>query len=393
MIEAGRVYLRAGGKGGVSSQVTDVAGKLRGKAMQDGNVKPGTRMMRAWLPLIVMIISVLASGCATNSGTAKTEALIATATRDDSRDNLALNSRIIALANPDNSLRDYRLGSGDLLEISVFDIPELSKIRVRVASEGQITVPLVGSVNAGGKTAEELEEALVTSLATKYVRNPQVNVFVIEHHSHRISVLGSVKKPGVFEVSGPRSLVDMLAMAEGLTEQADQTVYLMRRVAKSSGPGNPGSQEQAASDGKAAQEAVVEINLDEMLVSGKEDLNVPLQSGDVIHVPKAGSYFVGGAVKNPGAYAMKGKTVTVDQAIIEAGGITNIADLEGVRIFRERGGQKKEIIEVSLNEIEQGKRGPLVVKNDVVLVSKHGGKVLMYGLLDLFRVGFGATLF
>ncbi len=297
------------------------------------------------------------------------------------------------MANPDSLSGDYRLGTGDLLEISVFDIAELSKIKARVGAEGLVTLPLAGTVSAGGKTAMEFEEIVKTTLGSRYIRDPQVSVFVLEHHSHRISVLGAVKKPGVFEVSGPRSVVDMLAMAEGLTEQSDQVVYLIRRVAKSSAaPDSSGSQPQAAANGKSAQEAVIEINLEEMLVDGKEELNAPLQSGDVVHVPKAGSFFVGGAVQKPGSYLLKGRDVTVDQAIIEAGGVTKVADFEGVKIFRELKGQKKQIIEVSLNEMEQGRKGPLVVKNDVILVSSHGVKSFWFGFLEFIRFGIGTTL-
>src|SRR5574337_493193 len=272
--------------------------------------------------LFGVILAFFISGCATSSGISKTEALIANMTRDESRDNLALNSRILAMANPDSLSGDYRLGTGDLLEISVFDIAELSKIKARVGAEGLMTLPLAGTVAAGGKTAMELEETIKMALASKYIRDPQVSAFVLEHHSHRISVLGEVKKPGVFEVSGPRSLVDMLAMAEGLTEQSDQIVYLNRKVAKSSAaPEAPGPQPQTAANGKSVQEAVLEIKLEALLVNGREELNAPLQSGDVIHVPKAGSFFVGGAVQKPGSYLLKGREVTVDQAIIEAGGV------------------------------------------------------------------------
>lgn len=296
------------------------------------------------------------------------------------------------MANPDSLSGDYRLGTGDLLEISVFDIAELSKIKARVGAEGLITLPLAGTVSAGGKTAMELEETVKAALGSRYIRDPQVSVFVLEHHSHRISVLGAVKKPGVFEVSGPRSVVDMLAMAEGLTEQSDQIVYLIRKVAKSSiAPDQLGVQPQSGSNGKSTQEAVLEINLDEMLISGKEELNAPLQSGDVVHVPKAGSFFVGGAVQKPGSYLLKGRDVTVDQAIIEAGGVTRVADFEGVKIFREVKGQKKQIIEVSLNEMEQGRKGPLVVKNDVILVSSHGVKSFWFGFLEFIRFGVGAS--
>lgn len=347
------------------------------------------------IPILLfgVMIMLLVSGCTTSSGASKTEALIANMTRDDSRDTSALNSRILAMANPDSLSGDYRLGMGDLLEISVFDIPELSKIKARVSGEGLITLPLAGTLSAGGKTAMQLEEAVRTALGSRYVRDPQVSVFVLEHHSHRISVLGAVKKPGVFEVSGPRSVVDMLAMAEGLTEQSDQTVYLIRRAAKSSASSDSThSVLRTASNGTSAQEVVVEINLEQMLANGRDELNIPLQSGDVVHVPKAGSFFVGGAVLKPGAYLLKGRDVTVDQAIIEAGGVTKVADFEGVKIFREDKGQKKQIIEVSLNEIEQGRKGPLVMKNDVILVNSHGGKSAWFGFLEFIRFGVGASI-
>lgn len=339
------------------------------------------------------MLTLVVSGCATNSGVSKTEALIANMTRDDSRDTSALNSRLLAMANPDSLSGEYRLGMGDLLEISVFDIPELSKIKARVSGEGLITLPLAGTVSAGGKTAMELEQAIKTALGSKYIRDPQISVFVLEHHSHRISVLGAVKKPGVFEVSGPRSVIDMLAMAEGLTESSDQIVYLIRRVAKPSAlRDSPDSQPQAASNGKSAQEVVVEINLEQMLADGKDELNTPLQSGDVVHVPKAGSFFVGGAVLKPGSYLLKGRDVTVDQAIIEAGGVTRVADYEDIKIFREVRGQKKQIIEVNLNEIQQGRKGPLVMKNDVILVDSHGGKSAWFGFLEFIRFGVGASI-
>ncbi len=339
-----------------------------------------------------VIMMLFGSGCATSSGVSKTEALIASMTRGETKDNLALNSRILAMANPDSLAGDYTLGQGDLLEISVFGIEELSKIKARVSSEGFITLPLAGTVSAGGKSAIALEETIKTALGSKYVRDPQISVFVLEHHSHRISVLGAVKKPGVFEVSGPRSVVDMLAMAEGLTEQSDQVVYLIRKATKSPTASEPpGLQPPATSNGKSAQEAVLEINLEEMLVNGRDELNAPLQSGDVVHVPKAGSFFVGGAVTKPGSYLLKGREVTVDQAIIEAGGVTRVADFEGVKIFRENKGQKKQLIEVSLNEMEQGQKGPLVMKNDVILVSSNGFKSAWFGFLEFIRFGVGAS--
>ena len=125
---------------------------------------------------------------------------------------------------------DYRVGAQDLLDISVFGVEEL-KHQARVNSNGLINVPLVGSVMAGGKTVPELEAELAGKYADGYLQNPQVSIFVKEYTSQRVTLEGAVNKPGIYPLTGKTTLLQAVAMAEGLDEFADlEGVVLFRQV-------------------------------------------------------------------------------------------------------------------------------------------------------------------
>lgn len=125
---------------------------------------------------------------------------------------------------------DYRIGAQDLLEISVFGVADLSRT-ARVNSNGQISLPLVGSVMAGGKTIPDLEKELATRYADGFLQKPQVSVFVKEFTSQRVTLEGAVKKPGIYPLTGKTSLLQAIAMAEGLEELADpQGVVVFRQI-------------------------------------------------------------------------------------------------------------------------------------------------------------------
>ncbi len=125
---------------------------------------------------------------------------------------------------------DYRVGAQDLLEITVFGVPELSR-GVRVNSSGQISLPLIGAVPAGGHTIPELEEAISTALKKTYLQNPQVTVFVKEYTSQRITLEGSLKNPGIFPITGKTTLLQAVALAGGLDPLADlKGVVVFRQV-------------------------------------------------------------------------------------------------------------------------------------------------------------------
>ncbi len=121
----------------------------------------------------------------------------------------------------------YKVGSLDVLDISVFKVPELSKV-VQVADTGTINLPLLGEVPAAGRTAQEIEQDLTKKLGAKYLKSPQVTVFVKEHNSQRVTIEGAVRKPGVYPIRGKLSLVQLLATAEGLDKETyskDVTIF------------------------------------------------------------------------------------------------------------------------------------------------------------------------
>ena len=118
-------------------------------------------------------------------------------------------------------VEDYRIGPSDLLEISVFQVPELSRT-VRVNARGALTLPLVGQIQAGGLTGQQLEALLANKLRESYLQNPQVSVFIKEFVSQRVTVSGSVNKVGVFPISGKTTLMQAIAMAGGLDKLADE---------------------------------------------------------------------------------------------------------------------------------------------------------------------------
>ena len=311
---------------------------------------------------------------------------------------------------------DLPLGPGDLLEISVVDMPEISGRRVRIPRQGTVNLPLLGDIPVAGHTAAEVEEEVRKRLKEKYMHDPQVAVFVHERRSQRVSVLGAVRKGGVFELSGRMRLADALAMAEGLTDDADQVIFLFRRapsdvVARAAaarglqgasaaqgapaqgrppaGQGTPAEQSTPGAQATSGDLTDVMTTVDlEAIAAGNEELNVPLEAGDVIQVPRAGSVYVGGSVVKPGPVQLKGRT-TVHQAIVAAGGPTNVAAWGDVRLYRKKPDGQVEIKTFDLDEFEAGKEVPVVQKNDVVVVGKSAIKAFFYGSLDLLRGVFG----
>jgi polysaccharide biosynthesis/export protein len=124
---------------------------------------------------------------------------------------------------------DYKIASLDVLEVTVFGVPDLSRT-VQVSSNGAITLPLINTVQAGGKTQSQLEKEIARKLDAAYLQSPQVTVFVKEYNSQKITVDGAVRKPGIFPITGQTSLLQAIALAEGLDTVADPSGILIFRV-------------------------------------------------------------------------------------------------------------------------------------------------------------------
>jgi polysaccharide export outer membrane protein len=120
------------------------------------------------------------------------------------------------------------IGPQDVLDISVFQVPELSKT-LEVSDTGTINFPLLGEITAAGKTPEELQRELTSKLAADYLQHPVVTVFVKESNSQRITISGAIDKPGIYPIKGPTSLMQIVALAGGFKEQSDSTVLILRQ--------------------------------------------------------------------------------------------------------------------------------------------------------------------
>jgi polysaccharide export outer membrane protein len=361
-----------------------------------------------WMLVMVALLALVASSCTTTSrsavdppvagaGNAPGAATVSlppeVPSGHGSPDNAdRLNTRLFRRAAPRDTPGDLPLGPGDLIEISVVNMFELSGRKVRVPRDGGITLPLLGAVPVSGRSPAELEEDLRRRLQEKYMHDPQVSVYVHERRSQRISVLGAVRKGGVLELTGRLRLADALAMAEGLTDDADHVVYVFRRApadAVARAQAGRAQVTESAAPGTTTETTDVMTAIDlEAIANGNEELNVPLEAGDVIQVPRAGSVYVGGQVARPGSVPLKGKT-TVYQAILAAGGPTNIAALGDVRHYRTRPDGQVGVTALDLDEFEAGKGAPEVQKNDVIIVGKNSIKAFVYGTLELFSGVFG----
>jgi polysaccharide export outer membrane protein len=294
----------------------------------------------------------------------------------------AMNERILmsAFSSKRDPYRDYKIGPEDLLEISVFEEEKLNKT-VRVSSQGNISLPLLGILRVKDLNANELEKEIRDLLAEKYFQDPHVSVFIKEYRSQRISVIGAVEKPGVFDVTGEKTILDMLAMGGGLKGDAGQLLFLIR----------PPRQEEKTSKGKKDSEEQTPktfmIDLEELLVKGDLTLNMPLSHGDVINIPVSGKIFVGGEVRSPGGFPLGGKRLTVSQAITLVGGLTPKAAGSETRIFRySEKGTEREILSVDVYSIQKGESEDLNLKeNDILLVPKSGTKAFFVEFWDFIK--------
>lgn len=256
------------------------------------------------------------------------------------------------------SMADYRVGPKDVLDITVYREPDLSK-RYRVMGAGTISFPMIGKVNVGNLTMAEIEQVLESNLAQGYLMNPQVSVMVATYESQQVLVLGAVRNPGYYPLHGTTMLLEILSRAGGLKQENPhhQSIVVMR---------------QHQSVEILNQEATVQtirIDLGQLLSKGNMSLNIPLQKEDVVLVPLPASVMVFGEVKNPGAISLSNHTTLVE-AISKAGGFTNIAASSRVRIVRTVEGIEKTMRVNVADLIKGGGRSQNIVlePDDIVVV-------------------------
>ena len=272
----------------------------------------------------------------------------------------------LSAAQSNTSTLDYRIGPDDLIQVTIYNIPEQEArgtprtVILRVSHQGAVVAPLVGEVNVKGKTIADVQQEL-SKRYMKYIRNPQVGVMVTEYRQ-RVSVMGAVQKPGVFELTGPKTVIDMLALAGGVTERAGNQVHVYRQDEK-------GNRQSVVVD------LMVLANNTGVIAENTQAVNMVMQAGDVVNVPQSGMFFVDGAVGKPGSYPL-GRSYTLTQALATAGGVNpELADYSAVSINRRAAAGNIQTIAVDLNAVTAGTaKDPQLMPDDVVLVPMSGFK-------------------
>jgi polysaccharide export outer membrane protein len=262
---------------------------------------------------------------------------------------------------------EYRIGRDDLIDIAVFDAPDLASSG-RVSATGFVTLPLVGVVEAAGKTTQELEKTIEVVLKEKYINDPHVTVFIREYASQPVSIVGAVKMPGIYQIKGQKFLLDMLATAQGLDQtMAGKTIQVIRRK------------------GDTAENAeTITISSEDLFQNGRTELNIPIQAGDTINVLRASSIYIVGEVIQPGEVPLtQGKNLTAGTAIALGRGFTREAKRSECKIIRIHSDATKEEIPVNVAKILDGSLNDVpLLPNDILFVPSNKVKTGLMKTLD-----------
>jgi polysaccharide export outer membrane protein len=202
----------------------------------------------------------------------------------------------------------------------------------------------------------------------RYIKDPHVSIFVEEHISQRITLVGQFKNPGTYDYPTKQRLLDAIALGSGLSDKAGR----MAQIRKS-------RQVQGQPD-------VVMVDLDQLIIKGNVQLNIEVNGGDVIFIPEAGVFFVDGAVKRPGAYAIKHRTV-VQEALVEAGGLESWAVKDKIKLVRMAENGERKIIDLDLSL--PGVKEMVINDRDILVVDARGTASFMRGFsVSILGTGF-----
>ena len=280
---------------------------------------------------------------------------------------------------PDGSanLPSQRIGPSDLIAVSIYDAPELSRT-IRVGADGYFALPMLKQrLMAKGLYPADLETAISAALRDEEILvNPVVTVTIAEYHSHPISVSGSVKVPLVFQAEGPTTLLEAIARAQGLNADAGREILISRP--------------QPGPDGKSVM-LTRRISVRSLFDDADPELNVTLTGGEEIRVPEIGKIYVMGNVKKSGAFPVQdGADTTVMQMLALAEGLSPFANKQAFIYRREAAGSKNEIA-VPLDKImkRQAPDVPLTA-NDILYIPDNRGRRIGMAALEKILL-FGGT--
>lgn len=266
--------------------------------------------------------------------------------------------------------RSYRVGKGDVLDIQIYKVDKLSK-QYHVDFNGNIQVTHIGGVSVAGLTAAQIENKLTRLLDASVLRNPQIDVTVVEHKSQRVTIAGAVVKPGTYNLDQGLNLYEVLSLAGGVSPNAGKRIY----IKSTSGGGAINTKIVDINDmynGSSAQAMQLQSSLNRSIING----------GTTVLVESGGVVFIDGAIKKPGKYKLT-NGLTVSQLIVESGDVAASASRSDIRILRVRGDNKMDVIQVDLDKIRNNQQKDIALQdNDIVTVGKSAFKAVFHGFFD-----------
>jgi polysaccharide export outer membrane protein len=266
----------------------------------------------------------------------------------------------------------YRIGAGDVLEIRVYNRPQLSRDAVRVEGNGIIRMPLIeGDIQAACKTEGELAKEISTRYA-RYYRNLPVDVFIKEYHAREVALIGAVNEQGRYQMQRHIRLLELLTFAKGPSDKAGRTINIVR---------GPRADVCATGDATPSEGALITLRLNDTL-RGDETSNPYVEGGDIVTIPEAEQVYVVGNVYTPKSLPLK-EPLTVSQAIAMAGGPLRDSKTDKIHIVRRAtGATSQSEIFVNLAAIAHKKEQDLMLQpNDIVEVPESTGKSLIRSLI------------
>jgi polysaccharide biosynthesis/export protein len=274
----------------------------------------------------------------------------------------------------------YRIGPGDILDIRIYNRPQLSRDAVRVEGNGMIRMPLIeNDIQAICLTEGELAKEISTRYA-RYYKNLQVDVFIREYHSKQVAIIGAVNEQSRFQLQRRVRLLELLTYAKGPSTKAGQTINIVHSTASS-----PCKQ---IDDGDTSA-AFSSYKLSDVL-QGDPKSNPYLEAGDIVTLPEADQVYVVGNVFMPLTIALK-EPITLTRAIAMAGGLKQDTRKDKIRILRQEPGTtiRKEIT-VDLSAIEKKRSEDLsLAPNDIIDVPTSAGKSFLRSLVQGVVPGVG----
>lgn len=263
----------------------------------------------------------------------------------------------------------YRLGPDDVIAVKVLDLEDTSNDSIRIDPGGQISLPLLGRVNAGGLTVAMLEKELASRLKT-YIHEPVVAVSIVEYRSQPVSVIGAVGQAGIHQLEGRKSLIEVLAKAGGLRPEAGDTVKITRQIDWGLIP------LPSAEMDPTGQFSVAEVSLRSIMQATSPAENIRILPNDVITVPRAALVYIVGEVNKPGGFTLQERgSITGLQALAMAEGFTTTASPQNALIIRQPHDAERVEIPVNLREVLQGKSKDVeLLPDDILFVPTNVAK-------------------